>query len=115
MNLKEGNMENITKIPNHKIREFQLIVKEIHRANRGWHCFEASNRFLNLNNMYLQSHYLKKKNILQDQLVQEYSVFIEIMPIDFTGHPSIKIKEKYQFNNYNDACHIQKEKEIDNV
>ena len=37
------------------------------------------------------------------------------MPEDYTGYPSIKIKDKYQFNNYYDACHIKKEKVENNV
>ncbi len=98
-----------------RLNTFQALVQEIHRVNKGWHCFETSNRFLNLNNKYLQSHYLKKKNILQDQLIEEYSEFIEIIPIDHTGNPSIKIKEKYQFNHHYDACHIKKEKAENNV
>jgi len=98
-----------------RLNTFQELVQEIHRVNKGWHCFETSNRFLNLNNKYLQAHYLKKKNILQEQLVEDYSDHIEKIPADYTGYPSIKIKEEYQFNNYYDACHIKKEKEISNV
>ncbi len=98
-----------------QLKNFQELVQEIHRVNKGWHCFETSNRFLDLNNKYLQSHYLKKKNILQGKLIEDYGDLIEIMPEDYTGYPSIKIKEKYQFNNYYDACHIKKEKVVDNV
>ena len=98
-----------------QLNTFQALVQEIHRVNKGWHCFETSNRFLSLNNKYLQSHYLKEKNILQDKLIEEYNDFIEIMSEDDTGYPSIKIKDKYQFNNYYDACHIKKEKVENNV
>jgi len=51
-------------IENKKI--FESLIKEIHRVNKGWHCFEIANRFLNVDNKYFQSHYLKKKNILQE-------------------------------------------------
>jgi hypothetical protein len=88
-----------------KIIEFQNIVKEIHRVNKGWHCFETSNRFLNIDNKYIQSHYLKKKNILQTKLEEKYSDMIEIAPIDSTGFQSIVIKNQYKFDGYNDACH----------
>jgi hypothetical protein len=98
-----------------KIKDFQQLVKEIHRVNKGWHCFETSNRFLNVSNTVLQSHYLQKKNILQEHLMSEYRDLIEIRPEDLTGYPSIKIKEKYQFDNYFDACHLKKVKEENNV
>jgi hypothetical protein len=88
-----------------KIIEFQNIVKEIHRVNKGWHCFETLNRFLNIDNKYIQSHYLKKKNILQTKLEEKYSDMIEIAPIDSTGFQSIVIKNQYKFDEYNDACH----------
>ena len=87
------------------IIEFQNIVKEIHRVNKGWHCYEISNRFLNIKNKYLQSEYLKRKNILQLELEEKYSDMIEIKPIDSTGFQSITIKNQFRFDEYNDACH----------
>ena len=98
--------------------EFQVLIKEIHRNNQGWHCFETSNRFLDMNNKYLQSYYLKQKNNLQDQLIDDYSDRIEILPIDTTGNPSIAIKDEYQFEYenifYKDACHtIKPKKEVE--
>lgn len=86
-------------------KNFQNLVKEIHMVNKGWHCFETSNRFLDIKNKYLQSQYLKRKNILQAKLEEKFSDMIEIMPIDNTGFQSISIKEQYKFDGYNDACH----------
>ena len=85
------------------------MVIEIHRVNKGWHCFETSNRFLDIENRYLQSYYLKQKNKLQQQLEVEYSDMIEIIPSNDNNFSSISIKEQYRFDGYRDACHkIQK-------
>jgi len=92
-----------------KQQHFENLVKEIHRVNKGWHCFETSNRFLEMSNKYLQSHYLKQKNILQKQLEEEYGDMINIIDKDDTGFLSIEIKDEYRFNldeiYYKDACH----------
>jgi len=96
------------------IIKFQNIVKEIHRINKGWHCFETSNRFLNIENKYLQSQYLKRKNTLQFELKEKYSDMIEVLPADDTGYPSISIKEQYRFDGYNNACHKIHEKVANN-
>ena len=94
---------------------FQNLVKEIHRVNKGWHCFETSNRFLGIDNQYLQNHYLKQKNKLQKKLEEEYSEMITILEKDETGFKSIEIKEEYKFKlddiYYNDACHIENKTE----
>jgi len=96
------------------IMKFQNLVKEIHRVNKGWHCFETSNRFLDIKNKYIRSHYLKKKNNLQYELEEKYSDMIEILPVDDTGNPSISIKEQYRFDGYDNACHKIYEKVVDN-
>ena len=92
-----------------KKQGFENLVKEIHRVNKGWHCFEISNRFLELDNNYLQSYYLKQKNILQKQLEEEYREMIIITETDKLGFLSIEIKDEYQFKSddifYKDACH----------
>jgi len=92
---------------------FQELVQEIHRVNKGWHCFETSNRFLDISNKYLQSYYLKQKNSLQNYLELEFPEMIVIQSYD-EEFPSITIKEEYQFENngifYKDACHKIKEK-----
>lgn len=85
--------------------DFQNLVMEIHRVNKGWHCFEISNRFLNIQKKYLQSEYLKRKNMLQKELEEKYSDMIEIIEADETGFQSILIKNEYKFDGYNDACH----------
>lgn len=85
--------------------DFQNLVMEIHRVNKGWHCFEISNRFLNIENKYLKSEYLKRKNMLQKELEEKYSYMIEIIEADETGFQSILIKNEYKFDGYNDACH----------
>ncbi|RLA84277.1 MAG: hypothetical protein DRG78_01830 [Epsilonproteobacteria bacterium] len=90
--------------------DFQNIVKEIHRVNKGWHCFKTSNSFLDIKNKYLQSHYLKRKNNLQYELEEKYNGMIEILPVDDTGNPSISIKEQYRFDGYDNACHKIHEK-----
>jgi len=90
---------------NSNIIEFQTIIKEIHRLNKGWHCFETSNRFLDIKNKYLQSQYLKRKNNLQLKLEENFSDMIDIIPIDNTGFESISIKKEYRFDEYNNACH----------
>lgn len=85
--------------------DFKNLVTEIHRVNKAWHCFEISNRFLNIKNKYLQSVYLKRKNMLQKILEEKYSDMIEIIEADETGFQSILIKNEYKFDGYNDACH----------
>lgn len=97
------------------IIEFQNTIKEIHRVNKGWHCFETSNRFLDIEDKYLQSQYLKRKNILQAKLEESFSDMIEVMPTDNTGFQSISIKEQYKFDGYNDACHKIQEKVAHNI
>ena len=77
--------------------------------NQGWHSYKISNKFLDVENKYLEMHYKKQKNILQERLIDEYSEMIEILPIDNTGNPSIVIKDKYQFESYKDACHTKEE------
>jgi len=89
-----------------EIKTFQSIIKEIHRVNQGWHCFEAANRFMGTGTNYFQSIYLKQKNMLQKRLLDEYEELIIIQPPDETGFSSIKIKEPYQFETYKDACHM---------
>ena len=97
-----------------KNKEFQKLVQEIHRVNKGWHCFEMSNRFLESNNKSLQNYYLKQKNTLQKQLQEEYSEMINILEKDNTGFESIEIKEEYQFEIEGilciDACHKENKK-----
>ena len=45
--------------------------------------------------------------------MQEYSEMITVLPSkDENDNPSISIKEKYRFDTYKDACHMQKD-EID--
>ena len=100
--IKENNMV--------RLNEFQELVREIHRVNKGWHCFKTSNSFLGRSNIYLQSYYLKQKNYLQKQLEDDFSDMMEIIPPDDTGNPSIIIKEQYVFDGYRDACHKIKEK-----
>lgn len=96
-----------------KLNKFQNLIFEIHRVNKAWHCFEISNRFLNIDNKYLQKNYLKKKNELQKQLEEDYENMIEFLDKDETGNPSIGIKENYTFEYngifYKDACHKRKE------
>jgi hypothetical protein len=41
-------------VKNIDYKDFQNLVIEIHRVNKGWHCFEISNRFLDNENKYLQ-------------------------------------------------------------
>ncbi len=90
---------------------FQYLVKEIHRVNKGWHCFEISNRFLGSEDKYLQNYYLEQKNALQKQLEEEYSEMIDIIK-DEDGI-DIEIKEEYRFElddiPYKDACHKYRE------
>jgi len=93
-------------IENKKI--FESLIKEIHRVNKGWHCFEIANRFLNVDNKYFQSHYLKKKNILQEELLSQYSEKIEVITLENEDNPSILIKKEYTFDDYTDACHTKK-------
>ena len=91
------------------MQTFQILIKEIHKVNKAWHSFEIVNRFLDRENSYLEKHYLKKKNRLQEQLIKEYSDKIEILPPDESGFESIYIKKEFQFENYKDACHKIKE------
>ncbi len=97
---------------------FQELVQEIHRVNKGWHCYETSNRFLDIRDKYLQSYYLKQKNILQKRLELEFRERIIIQNFD-EENPSIYIKEEYQFGKngifYKNACHKIKEKVEENV
>jgi hypothetical protein len=95
---------------------FKSLVKEIHRVNKGWHCFEISNRFLESEDKYLQNYYLQQKNALQKQLQEEYKEMIRILDEDETGFKSIGIRKDYRFKSlegifYNDACHIEKEEQ----
>ena len=97
-------------------QSFQQLVKEIHRVNKGWHCFEISNRFLGSEDKYLQNYYLKQKNALQKQLKEEYWEMINsIKDKDGIG---IEIKEEYRFKLdgilYNDACHTENKEVINN-
>jgi hypothetical protein len=71
-----------------------------------------SNKLLGIKNTFLQSHYLKQKNSLQDKLINEFSQMIEILPKDDTGFASLALKEEYQFQNYKDACHIIGEESV---
>jgi len=80
-----------------KCSTFEELVQEIHRVNKGWHCFEASSRFLSSDNNYLKSHYLKRKNELQKRLQDEYPQRIKIS-LEDESNPSIEIKEEYQFS-----------------
>jgi hypothetical protein len=92
-------------VKNIDYKDFQNLVIEIHRVNKGWHCFEISNRFLDNENKYLQSAYLRKKNMLQKELEEKYFNMIEIIEADETGFLSLLIKNEYKFDGYNDACH----------
>ncbi len=89
--------------------EFQKIVVNIHRVNKAWHCFETSNRYLGIDNKYLQTYYLRKKNYLQSKLQQEYGDMIAVSMLDNDDNPSLDIKEKYHFSSndilYTNACH----------
>jgi len=101
-----------------KLEAFHKLVRLIHHANKGWHTFEASNRLLletksDVDGKYFQKHYLKKKNTLQKRLESEFQDFIEILPPDETGFPSIAIKQEFQFDGYKDACHKLKEENDD--
>ena len=91
-----------------KYSTFEELVQEIHRVNKGWHCFEASSRFLSSDNNYLKSYYLKRKNELQEKLQDEYPQMIEIS-LEDESNPSIVIKKEYQFSIgaifFKDACH----------
>ena len=95
------------------INKFQNLIIEIHRVNKAWHSYEISNRFLNVNNKYLQITYLKKKNELQKKLEEDYNDMIDYLDVDETGNPSIIVKEDYQFEYkgilYKDACHKKNE------
>jgi hypothetical protein len=92
-------------------QSFQQLVKEIHRVNKGWHCFQISNNFLESKDKYLENYYKKQKNALQKQLQEEYNEMINIIK-DEDGI-GIEIKEEYRFKLegifYKDACHIKDE------
>jgi len=95
-----------------ELKKFQKLIQEIHRVNKGWHCLELANRLMGVKNNFLQSNYLKQKNILQQKLLDEFEEFIIVQPPDETGFSSIIIKESYQFDTYHDACHINKKGDL---
>lgn len=102
---------NEKKVQNYELwsdKDFESLIKEIHRVNQGWHCFEIANRFLNNDNKYFQLYYLKKKNALQEELLNQYSEKVEVITLENEEYPSILIKEEYQFDGYTDACHTKK-------
>jgi len=88
-----------------KEKEFRQLVIEIHRVNKAWHCFETSNRFLDIKDKYLETYYRAQKNKLQEELEDKFSDMIEILSEDDTGFQSINIKDEYRFDGYSDACH----------
>ena len=90
---------------NEKIKQFQNLVKKIHQANQGWHSFEISSRFLELEDKKLQNTFLSKKNELQQELYKKFYDMIEFIKEDDIY--SIKIKDAFQFDNYKDACHTK--------
>ena len=60
---------------------------------------------MNIENKYLQSKYLKRKNTLQLELEEKYTDMIEIIAEDNSGFQSISIKKEYHFDGYSNACH----------
>lgn len=95
---------------------FEWLVQEIHRVNKGWHTFEVANRFMGLTDQKfrtLESFYLREKNRLQEALELKNSEKIDIN-FDFEiGNPVISIKDNYIFLidgiRYDNACHKKKE------
>ena len=94
----------LNKKDNNKL-EFENLVKKIHQVNQGWHCFELSNKFLNIENRYLESYYRKQKNLLQNELLEKFPQMIEKKIED--NRYSLLIKDEYQFDTYKDACHTE--------
>jgi hypothetical protein len=99
-----------------KLDNFEWLVQEIHRVNKGWHTFEIANRFMGLTNQdyrVLESFYLREKNRLQEELQLKHSEKIDVV-FDFqVGNPVISIKDDYIFKidsiKFDNACHTKKE------